>query len=573
MRFASLALERYGHFEDCELTFRTGSPDLHVVYGDNEAGKSTSLAAVSDLLFGFQTRSPYNFIFDYSLLRVGAVLEDDGASFACRRKKGASGTLIDTDERPLDEGTLLAMLRGQSRETFGLSFSLNQDGLRAGGRAMVEARDDVGRALFAAGSGLTGVSDELARLEKEADAIWGPRAAARRSFTQAQRDLAEHTRAAREQALKPKTWVDARTAVAAAKGDLDQAEERRDEVQGQVRRAERIRRIAPSARLRADNLALLENHGETIDLFPHREEAAETAISEAETAVRTKAAAEQLAQEASDRIEALVTDPAMLIAGPQVDELVASAGAVDKAQRDLARLTGEAEAAAALVTRLQEEVGPVCATPPNRVVGSRLREMAQAHAKDAAVLAQIEESGETLKIRKRKLTDKIGEAQPAIGLEAIVAAVDMARALGSDADARCTSTRRRADLASTAVDQILARLAPWTGDAETLLALPRPGQGEIEEVRAELADLFAEAARERQGTGRAHDEAAALALEMEQLALGSAVSAEEIGVARSEREAQWLPLRDHILAGTAPKSPAGRRHGLRGDCCTRRREE
>ena len=175
MRFANLSLERYGHFEDCTLSFRTGEPDLHVVYGANEAGKTTSMAAVSDLLFGFPGRSPYNFIYDYSLLRVGAVLEDEGRTLACRRKKGGSGTLLGPDDRPIDEGTLLAMLRGQTRETFGLSFSLDQDGLRAGGKAMVEARNDLGRALFAAGSGLTGVSDELSRLEDEADAIWPPR--------------------------------------------------------------------------------------------------------------------------------------------------------------------------------------------------------------------------------------------------------------------------------------------------------------------------------------------------------------------------------------------------------------
>ncbi|MBC7673068.1 MAG: AAA family ATPase, partial [Polaromonas sp.] len=189
MRFVSLALERYGHFEDCELSFRSGVPDLHIVYGANEAGKTTAMAAVSDLLFGFPTRSPYNFVYDYSLLRVGAVLEDGGRTLGCRRKKGTSGTPIGADDGALDEGVLLAMLRGQTRETFGLSFSLSQEGLRAGGRAMVAAQDDLGRALFAAGSGLTGVSDELSRLEEEADAIWAPRASGKRSFTVAQRDL------------------------------------------------------------------------------------------------------------------------------------------------------------------------------------------------------------------------------------------------------------------------------------------------------------------------------------------------------------------------------------------------
>src|SRR3546814_13486832 len=109
---------------------------------------------------------------------------------------------------------LLAMLRGQTRETFALSFSLDQDGLRAGGRAMVEARNDLGRALFAAGSGLTGVADELARLESEADAIVGQRAAARRSFTQAQRAFEAQPRAVRHHDPQPKAGLHAKAPVA-----------------------------------------------------------------------------------------------------------------------------------------------------------------------------------------------------------------------------------------------------------------------------------------------------------------------------------------------------------------------
>src|SRR6478735_2138546 len=138
MRFSRLSLERYGRFQDCEIDFRTGSPDFHVIYGPNEAGKTTSLSAVSDLLFGFPTRSPYNFLFDYSLLRVGAVVEDGGSTLACRRKKGTSGTLLDANDATIDEMSLASMLKGQTRETFGLSFSLNQEGLRSGGRAVVE---------------------------------------------------------------------------------------------------------------------------------------------------------------------------------------------------------------------------------------------------------------------------------------------------------------------------------------------------------------------------------------------------------------------------------------------------
>src|SRR3546814_4080061 len=94
MRLSRLSLERYGRFEDCELNFRPGIPDLHVIYGEHEAGKTPSLAAVSDLLFGFPDRSPSNFLFDYSLLRVGAVLADGGTTLACRRQKGTHRRLL-----------------------------------------------------------------------------------------------------------------------------------------------------------------------------------------------------------------------------------------------------------------------------------------------------------------------------------------------------------------------------------------------------------------------------------------------------------------------------------------------
>ena len=381
MRFASLSLERYGRFENCELSFRTGSPDLHVIYGANEAGKTTSLAAVSDLLFGFQTRSPYNFLFDYSLLRVGAVLEDDGRTFSCRRKKGSAGTLVDSEERTLDEGSLLAMLRGQTRETFGLSFSLNQHGLRAGGRAMVEAQNDVGRALFAAGSGLTGVSDELALLDGEADAIWGPRAAARRSFTQAHREFTDSVRLAREQALKPKVWLDARATVTTAEAALVEAERRRDEILTETRRAERIRRIAPAVQLRADHASALTIHGTTVDIAPHRAEAAEAAMMEVEAATRDKATAEQLGQEASERMNAIVAEPAILARAEEIDKLVTSSGAVDKARQDLLRLHSDQLVGASLLARLRQEAGGGSLVPPSRIISSRLRELAASRAR------------------------------------------------------------------------------------------------------------------------------------------------------------------------------------------------
>lgn len=144
MRFARLSLERYGRFEDCELAFRSGSPDLHIIYGANEAGKTTALSAVSDLLFGFPTRSPYNFRFDYALLRVGATLEEVGRTPDCRRKRGKSATLLTREDTPIDEAPLIGMLKGQTRDAFGFSFSPDQEALRSGdGRGKERSRPGI----------------------------------------------------------------------------------------------------------------------------------------------------------------------------------------------------------------------------------------------------------------------------------------------------------------------------------------------------------------------------------------------------------------------------------------------
>ena len=48
---------------------------MHIVFGLNEAGKSTALSGYLDLLFGIEERSRYNFLHEYSAMRIGGVLE------------------------------------------------------------------------------------------------------------------------------------------------------------------------------------------------------------------------------------------------------------------------------------------------------------------------------------------------------------------------------------------------------------------------------------------------------------------------------------------------------------------
>ena len=62
MRFDRLDLIKYGKFTDRSISFPVAEHDFHLIVGPNEAGKSTLRSAILDLLFGIETRSPYNFI-------------------------------------------------------------------------------------------------------------------------------------------------------------------------------------------------------------------------------------------------------------------------------------------------------------------------------------------------------------------------------------------------------------------------------------------------------------------------------------------------------------------------------
>ncbi len=159
MRFSRLELLKYGHFDGCALDFPEKPIDLHIVFGRNEAGKSTAMSAISDLRFQFPNTTPFDFRHDKQLLRVGATLTRDGATLVCRRKKGRTNTLLDVNDQPLDEAVLAAMPGGQTRESFMRMFSLDHARLQEGGNAILEAKDDIGQTIFVAGSGLFGITE------------------------------------------------------------------------------------------------------------------------------------------------------------------------------------------------------------------------------------------------------------------------------------------------------------------------------------------------------------------------------------------------------------------------------
>ncbi|MHB2016499.1 MAG: AAA family ATPase [Candidatus Xenobia bacterium] len=171
MRFLELELERFGHFEAAHLVLPPSG--LCVLHGNNEAGKSTLLAALRCLLFGFPHRTPYDFRFDPSTLAVRASLSlSDGTVAQIRRTKGRKDTVKgEANGQPVDEAWLSAKLRGASQALFENVFGFSLEELADGGRMLAET--PVQEALYGAGLGGAVRPDQLiAGLTQEAGALF-----------------------------------------------------------------------------------------------------------------------------------------------------------------------------------------------------------------------------------------------------------------------------------------------------------------------------------------------------------------------------------------------------------------
>ena len=120
MRLRRLNLLRYGLFSGQKIDFgesAEGKPDLHVIYGPNEAGKSTALAGFLDLLFAFKQRSRYGFKHGYEAMRMEADIEIGGKEHHFVRIRRRQGSLLDGSDRQIPDGLLINALGGMNRET------------------------------------------------------------------------------------------------------------------------------------------------------------------------------------------------------------------------------------------------------------------------------------------------------------------------------------------------------------------------------------------------------------------------------------------------------------------------
>jgi len=337
MRLTRLDLLKYGAFEGRSLTLRPDAK-LHVIFGANEAGKSSTLAAVSDLLFGFPHITPYDFRFKTSELRLGGeVLSRAGLLLAFKRKKGRTNTLLDLGDKPLDDTALAPYLGQMTRDIFAKAFGLDAEKLREGAEELMQARGEVGSSLMAAASGIRGLTRLRGDIEERADKIFAPTTAQSRAFYQALARYKAAKTAIRDLGLLKADWKQRNDSIAQNEkrlAELTQETRKRGETRARI---ERLKRLAPLLRkIEAQEQALAEEADlpQTPPGYPARlGEALEGAVKADESLRRAQAER----AEAEALLAEISVEAALIERAGEIEALVQRIGAAGHSAAALRR--------------------------------------------------------------------------------------------------------------------------------------------------------------------------------------------------------------------------------------------
>lgn len=485
MRIRSLHLQRFGGFTDHRLEFGIDTGKLHLVYGANESGKSTTLRAIGDLLFGFGQRTPDDYLHDKKALRVGAVLAgDDGRDLELYRRKGTKKTLLGPDGKELDDDLLAPLLGAVDRAAFERLFGLDHAWLRRGGEELLRGGGNVALGLFQAAAGVASVREVQGSLAAEADELFRPRGSTQ-TINATLRQLQEVRTRVRQAAVSAEGYHKLEQELAEVEALLGAHQQGVRELEARRRQCERTRRaLAPVAQRQAllaeaEALAavpLLSNDAarqrEAAEELLHRASAKLEASSARELALRRKRDAKAISKEVLDAEGRLRRLP---------DLYAKWAGAVDDLPRREAEEVAARRAVEGLLRAARLDVPVVEAAqaiPPSSQVQLIRRVADQRDVLDER-LSLLRGRLDELATERGRKARQLEELPEVIGPEALERTLDDVRSAGL-AERALERLERAAAREGEELGQALAALPLFQGNTHDLRGLRVPVDGTVE---------------------------------------------------------------------------------------------
>ncbi|BDT68512.1 hypothetical protein os1_26950 [Comamonadaceae bacterium OS-1] len=552
MKLQKLYLSAFGPFTDKLLDFSGTRAGIHLVFGPNEAGKSSALRAMADLRFGIPARSADTFVHDGPKLLLTAVLGDaNGQPVAVARRKKTKDPLTAADPAtglplatPVSAAVAQALTGGMDRAAFERSFGLDHAHLRKGGEELLKGEGELGAALFEASAGLQGIKALQASLQDDARKFLLPSAQA--VIPESKRLIDEYKSLSKAAQTRPAEWKDRQRALDTA---TDQLSTLQDQLKALRRRSQTLTELRAVLPL-LQQLTLTQSAQEaenTLNLLPpdarEQRQAAQhnllTATEQLDAAQAEQAACAQAQQ-------ALVLEPTLVAHAPAIERVVQACALARQQRSEQVPLQTQAGQGAAALADMARRIHPgadldaVLAAVPGPADRVALDELLDTVARHTQALAQQQERLAHLDAQRAQTPEDRRPVPPAL-LAAVELALQHALALG-DTPQRQAEAQREIDTLDQRIQRALADLrlpssAALQAARPLLLAdiaqaekAQADGALQLEALRKEDADLQRELSTQQRR-------------QQQLAAVGEVVTAQSLQAARQQRDARWLDVK------------------------------
>lgn len=504
MILSRLDLKAFGRFTDVTLDLSAGPRRFHLVSGPNESGKSTSLRAITSLLFGMPHVAEDNYLHSNAQLRVGGLLVDEvsGRELECVRRRGRKATLRDAlDEHAIPDAHLEEMLGGITRETFTTRFGLSHEELINGGAAILSGQGDLGQILFAAGAGVGRLREIQAELDEEGSRLFTARGS-KTLIHAGMRELDERKKSLREAQIPPAAFEELKSKVDDRRR---QVEKLTDQMQTKLVAIARLRAyqqalpLIPSWRSTIESLQTIQTVPSLDREFTERRR---QAMSDRELARSRQVELEARTSELSARLGQLPVDSEVVQHESEIQAVFQEVAARDKADRDrlglIRTISNMDRKIADLLGQLSVEVEPSGAEKDSSAIDeavdrlkvseslrSRIRGLASDHSR---LIARRNDCSDAVETAKRRLADVTQELEsiPNSGdpstlsstLESLGNPQTLLDSLSDQQDALQSGLRQ--------CETLLRKLDGFNGSAQDAVRIVLPSESVMERLAGKL---------------------------------------------------------------------------------------
>ncbi|MBY3386533.1 AAA family ATPase [Rhizobium laguerreae] len=571
MRINRLDLTRYGKFTDAIIDFGArpvGSTDLHVVYGPNEAGKSTTLDAILDLIFGIGNTTKYDFQHPYNTMRLGANVQVAGQDRDFVRIKRPQNSLLDGEERSLADTEIRADLGGIDREAFSTMFSLDDITLEKGGENILASKGDLGELLFSASAGLSDLSRQLLAIRGDADNFYKLRGRGSQlsDLKVRLKDLKQKHEDLDVQATEYRKRL---AELHRLEGQYDQALTERANTQRRADEINRTLRALPTMR----RLTALRGQFDTLDTVsdpPKSWKLEFPQIRKEEIKIRVKL--DEIARNVAEiekEIDGIVDDGVALDLVGRAHDLIMLEPRYLTAQVDIPKLAGRVVELSVETLLLQlgkaDEKTPARLVLDAAIVG-KFRALISARS---GVEAHRTSAAEELAKAERALRDEgerislFEDFRSPARIRAFEVLSAMVKALPKSFDeAALRSLTRRRESADVVLSESLAQLAPWRGSPADLAAMSVPSTVKLDDWKTRFREGREGSKTARAELERFEPDARRMDAEIDVLRVRAGeIEESSVAASRAAREKAWISHRQTLDAQSADAFE----HAMRAD--------